>query len=76
MDQLGSEKPETRIDGFPTLWRIAEHSARDREAVLSSQAAYLRTHLPRPPRGEHPAADVPINGIRPLGLRAADAQGR
>ncbi|MEU8473006.1 pentapeptide repeat-containing protein [Streptomyces sp. NPDC029006] len=75
VDQLGSDKLETRIGGLHALWRIAEHSARDREAVISMQAAYLRTHLPWPPaRSDAPAADVPINDIVPLEVRAADAQ--
>ncbi|MFE9399253.1 pentapeptide repeat-containing protein [Streptomyces flavidovirens] len=75
VDQLGSDKLETRIGGLHALWRIAEHSARDREAVISIQAAYLRTHLPWPPAGpEAPAADVPINDVVPLEVRAADAQ--
>ncbi|WP_404199238.1 pentapeptide repeat-containing protein [Streptomyces tauricus] len=75
VEQLGSEKLQTRIGGLHALWRIAEHSQRDREAVLSIQAAYLRSHLPWPPTaGQAPAADVPINDIAPLELRAADAQ--
>ncbi|MFD9319377.1 pentapeptide repeat-containing protein [Streptomyces sp. NPDC060053] len=75
VDQLGSDKLETRIGGLHALWRIAEHSARDREAVISIQAAYLRTHLPWPPAGrEAPAADAPINDVVPLEVRAADAQ--
>ncbi|MFH8991092.1 pentapeptide repeat-containing protein [Streptomyces sp. NPDC017940] len=75
VDQLGSDKLETRIGGLHALWRIAEHSARDREAIISLQAAYLRTHLPWPPAGpEAPAADVPINDVAPLEVRAADAQ--
>ncbi|MER5432219.1 pentapeptide repeat-containing protein [Streptomyces sp. NPDC002588] len=75
VDQLGSDKLETRIGGLHALWRIAEHSARDREAVVSIQAAYLRTHLPWPPTAPGaPAADVPINDVVPLEVRAADAQ--
>jgi hypothetical protein len=75
VDQLGSDKLETRIGGLHALWRIAEHSARDREAVISIQAAYLRTHLPWPPAGpDAPATDVPINDVVPLEVRAADAQ--
>ncbi|KUO05450.1 hypothetical protein AQJ67_06720 [Streptomyces caeruleatus] len=75
VDQLGSDKLETRIGGLHALWRIAEHSARDREAVVSIQAAYLRTHLPWPPvRPEAPAADLSINDVVPLEVRAADAQ--
>jgi hypothetical protein len=62
VDQLGSDKLETRIGGLHALWRIAEHSARDCEAVISNEVAYLRTHLPWPPAGPQvPAADVPIN---------------
>lgn len=75
VDQLGSDKLDVRIGGLHALWRIAEQSARDREAIISIQAAYLRTHLPWPPAGlEPPAADVPINDIAPLETRAADAQ--
>ncbi|MEU7472086.1 pentapeptide repeat-containing protein [Streptomyces sp. NPDC044984] len=75
VDQLGSDKLDVRIGGLHALWRIAEQSARDREAIISIQAAYLRTHLPWPPAGpEAPAADVPINDIAPLETRAADAQ--
>ncbi|PWU54182.1 pentapeptide repeat-containing protein [Micromonospora globispora] len=75
VDQLGSDKLDVRIGGLHALWRIAEHSARDREAVISIQAGFLRTHLPWPPLGpETPAADVPINDIAPLETRAADAQ--
>ncbi|MFG2452881.1 pentapeptide repeat-containing protein [Streptomyces sp. NPDC048512] len=75
VDQLGSDKLDVRIGGLHALWRIAEQSARDREAIISIQAAYLRTHLPWPPAGiQAPAADVPINDIAPLETRAADAQ--
>ncbi|MFH8616364.1 pentapeptide repeat-containing protein [Streptomyces sp. NPDC017979] len=75
VDQLGSDKLATRIGGLHALWRIAEHSARDRQAVISIQAAYLRTHLPWPPTGpEAPAADAPINDVVPLEVRVADAQ--
>ncbi|MFG3287070.1 pentapeptide repeat-containing protein [Streptomyces sp. NPDC048111] len=75
VDQLGSDKLDVRIGGLHALWRIAEQSARDREAIISIQAAYLRTHLPWPPAGPHaPAADAPINDIAPLETRGADAQ--
>lgn len=75
VDQLGSDKLDVRIGGLHALWRIAEQSARDREAIISIQAAYLRTHLPWPPAGpESPPADVPINDVAPLETRAADAQ--
>ncbi|MEV7343910.1 hypothetical protein [Streptomyces sp. NPDC093544] len=66
VDQLGSDKLDVRIGGLHALWRIAEQSARDREAIISIQAAYLRTHLPWPPTGpESPAADVSINDVAP-----------
>ncbi|MFD3929369.1 pentapeptide repeat-containing protein [Streptomyces sp. NPDC058614] len=76
VDQLGSDKLDVRIGGLHALWRIAEQSGRDREAIISIQAAYLRTHLPWPPSGpESPAAaDAPINDVAPLETRAADAQ--
>ncbi|MEW2632825.1 pentapeptide repeat-containing protein [Streptomyces sp. NPDC048389] len=75
VDQLGTDRLETRIGGLHALWRIAEHSARDREAVISIQAAYLRTHLPWPPTAPGtPAADAPVNDVAPLEVRAPDAQ--
>lgn len=75
VDQLGSDKLDVRIGGLHALWRIAEQSARDREAIISIQAAYLRTHLPWPPAEPGPpAADAPINDIAPLETRAADTQ--
>ncbi|WP_443073308.1 pentapeptide repeat-containing protein [Streptomyces sp. NBC_01451] len=75
VDQLGSDKLDVRIGGLHALWRIAEQSARDRAAVISIQAAYLRTHLPWPPAGpQSPTADTPINDVPPLETRAADAQ--
>lgn len=75
VDQLGSDKLDVRIGGLYALWRIADHSVRDREAVISIMAAYLRTHLPWPPQEPSaPAADVSINAVRPLETRAADAQ--
>ncbi|MZE70136.1 pentapeptide repeat-containing protein [Streptomyces sp. SID5789] len=75
VDQLGSDKLDVRIGGLHALWRIAEQSTRDREAIISLQAAYLRTHLTWPPAGpESPGPDVPINDVAPLETRAADAQ--
>ncbi|MFF7391641.1 pentapeptide repeat-containing protein [Streptomyces scabiei] len=87
VDQLGSDKVDVRIGGLHALWRIAEHSARDREAILSILAAYLRTHLPWPPptgpedpaalgarAAAVPSAQTPINDVAPLEVRAADAQ--
>lgn len=74
VDQLGSDKLDVRIGGVYALWRIADHSDRDREAVVSIMAAYLRTHLPWPPQEPAPAAGVSINSVPPLETRAADAQ--
>ncbi|MEY9964883.1 hypothetical protein ABIA33_002925 [Streptacidiphilus sp. MAP12-16] len=75
VDQLGSDKQDVRIGGLHALWRIAEHSARDREAIISIQAAFLRSHLPWPPAGsQSPPPEAPINDVAPLETRAADAQ--
>lgn len=76
VDQLGSDKLDVRIGGLHALWRIAEHSARDREAILSILAAYLRTHLPWPPAelDSVPSAEAHINDVAPLEVRVADAQ--
>ncbi|MFF4490332.1 pentapeptide repeat-containing protein [Streptomyces sp. NPDC001544] len=75
VDQLGSDKLDVRIGGIYALWRIADHSVRDHEAVVSIMAAYLRTHLPWPPQEPGvPPADASINSVLPLETRAADAQ--
>ncbi|WP_433892580.1 pentapeptide repeat-containing protein [Streptomyces sp. CA-111067] len=74
VDQLGSDKQDVRIGGLHALWQIGEQSARDREAVISIQAAYLRTHLPWTPTGPGSAANVSINDVAPLESRAADTQ--
>ncbi|WP_228044138.1 pentapeptide repeat-containing protein [Streptomyces ferrugineus] len=75
VDQLGSDKLDVRIGGIYALWRIADHSVRDHEAVVSIMAAYLRTHLPWPPQEPGvPPADASINSVQPLETRAADAQ--
>ncbi|MGW5351322.1 pentapeptide repeat-containing protein [Streptomyces sp. NPDC004031] len=76
VEHLGSDKLDVRIGGIHALWRIADHSARDHEAVVALMAAYLRTHLPWPPPHAPgvPAAEVSVNEVRPLETRAADAQ--
>ncbi|MFB7664880.1 pentapeptide repeat-containing protein [Kitasatospora sp. NPDC056138] len=75
VDQLGSEKLDVRIGGLYALWRIADHSAHDREPIVSIMAAFLRTHLPWPPQGsEALSAETSVNSVPPLETRAADAQ--
>ncbi|MBT2367008.1 pentapeptide repeat-containing protein [Streptomyces sp. ISL-10] len=75
VDQTGSDKLDVRIGGLYSLWRVAEHSHRDREAVIAIMAAFLRIHLPWPPSSpDAPAADAPINSVPPLETRAPDAQ--
>ena len=49
VDQLGGDKPDVRIGGLHALQRLAEHSPRDRDAVISTLAAFLRVHQPWPP---------------------------
>ncbi|MFE2436324.1 hypothetical protein ACFXA8_16730, partial [Streptomyces sp. NPDC059409] len=68
VDQLGSDKLDVRIGGLHALWRIAEQSDRDREAIISILAAYLRTHLPWPrPGAPAPAAALPPHPNPPPG---------
>lgn len=75
VDQLGGDKPDVRIGGLHALQRLAEHSARDRDAVISTLAAFLRVHQPWPPTGPSaPAADAPIDSVAPLETRAPDGQ--
>ncbi|NUK72572.1 pentapeptide repeat-containing protein [Streptomyces lunaelactis] len=77
VEQTGSDKLDVRIGGLYALWRVADHSDRDREAVIAIMAAFIRTHLPWPgaETGSHaPAADTLINSVQPLETRSADAQ--
>jgi uncharacterized protein YjbI with pentapeptide repeats len=75
VDQLGGDKPDVRIGGLHALQRLAEHSARDRDAVISTLAAFLRVHQPWPPAGPSaPAAGADINSVTPLETRAPDSQ--
>ncbi|GAA3646297.1 pentapeptide repeat-containing protein [Streptomyces chitinivorans] len=75
VEQIGSDKPAVRIGGLHALWRVADHSDREREAVIAIMAAFLRTHLRWPPTGPGaPAPDTPINSVPPLETRAPDAQ--
>jgi hypothetical protein len=75
VEQLGSDKPAVRIGGLHALWRIAEQSPEERDAVISIQAAYLRTRLRWPPTDpDAPPADASIGDVAPLEERAADAQ--
>ncbi|GAA2463616.1 pentapeptide repeat-containing protein [Streptomyces macrosporus] len=75
VEQIGSDKPDVRIGGLYALWRVADHSKREREAVVSIMAAFLRTHLRWPPTEPGaPAPDAPINSVPPLETRAPDAQ--
>lgn len=83
VDQLGSEKTDVRIGGLYALRRIADHSAHDRESVISIKAAFLRTHLPWPAQAhlpwpaqgqDFPEAGLSINSVPPLETRAPDAQ--
>ncbi|WP_223297406.1 pentapeptide repeat-containing protein [Catenulispora acidiphila] len=75
IDQLGSDKQDVRIGGLHALWRLAKHSEGDRQAVISTMAAFLRTHQPWPPAGPPaPAADADINDVAPLETRAPDSQ--
>jgi hypothetical protein len=75
IDQLGSDKQDVRIGGLHALWRLAKHSEGNRQAVISTMAAFLRTHQPWPPAGPPaPAADADINDVAPLETRAPDSQ--
>lgn len=75
IEQLGGDKPDVRIGGLHALRRLAEHSVRDRDAVISTLAAFLRAHQPWPPAGPPaPAADADINTVAPLETRAPDSQ--
>ncbi|WP_207944543.1 pentapeptide repeat-containing protein [Actinomadura rubrisoli] len=74
VDQLGSDKLDVRIRGLYALWRIADHSPGDQEAVISILTAFIRTHLPWPPQDDQPSQDALIDTVRPVETRTADAQ--
>jgi hypothetical protein len=68
IEHIGNEKVDVRIGGIYALERIARNSIRDRDAIISTLSAFIRTHATRPadePEGE--AAES-------LAMRASDIQ--
>jgi hypothetical protein len=69
--QTGSDNLDVRIGGLYALWRVADHSERDREAVIAIMAAFVRIHLPWTRSDpDLPPVNVPINSVLPLETRA------
>lgn len=52
VEHLGHDNRAVRLGAIYALERIAKDSARDRDTILETLAAYIREHAPWPPRGE------------------------
>ena len=50
VEQLGSDKLETRLGGIYTLERIAQESEREYWPIMETLTAFVREHAPWPPR--------------------------
>jgi hypothetical protein len=50
VEQLGSDKLETRLGGIYTLERLAQESEREYWPIMETLTAYVREHAPWPPR--------------------------
>ena len=50
VEQLGSDKLETRLGGIYTLDRIAQESEREYWPIMETLAAFVRERAPWPPR--------------------------
>src|SRR5512132_2244120 len=50
VEQLGSDKLETRLGGIYTLERISRESEREYWPIMETLTAYVREHAPWPPR--------------------------
>lgn len=50
VEQLGHKKRAVRLGAIYALERIAKDSARDRDTIVETLAAYIREHAPRKPQ--------------------------
>jgi hypothetical protein len=71
IDQLGSDRQETRIGGIYGLEQIAQQSPETRLAVAEVLAAYLRRRARRPAK---PFDDTGPTRLQQLRVRAPDVQ--
>jgi uncharacterized protein YjbI with pentapeptide repeats len=71
IDQLGSDRQETRIGGIYGLEQIARQSPETRLAVTEVLAAYLRRRAPRPAK---PSDNSRSSRFQELRVRAPDVQ--
>ena len=55
VEQLGSDKLETRLGAIYTLERISQESEREYWPIMETLTAYVREHAPWPPRQAHGA---------------------
>jgi hypothetical protein len=75
IDQLGHAELDVRLGGIYALERIAIDSPDDRAAIVEVLTAFVRGHMPWPPRlpGQY-LADAPIDQVPELQVRAPDVQ--
>ncbi len=73
VEQLGHEKRAVRLGAIYALERIAKDSARDRDTIVETLAAYIRENAPWPPRdkesGQPFAGDTLEAEKKRLGVR-------
>ena len=59
VEQLGSDKLETRLGGIYTLERIARESEREYWPIMETLTAFVREHAPWPPDRRPPRLKQP-----------------
>src|SRR5262249_36179474 len=64
VEQLGSEKLETRLGGIYTLERLSQESERDYWPIMETLTAFIREHA-RWESGQKPAPFLPLDGTVP-----------
>jgi hypothetical protein len=75
IEQLGQAELDMRLGGIYALERIAKDSPDDRTTIAEVLTAFIRGHAPWPPRlDDQPHADVPIEEVSELQVRAPDVQ--
>ena len=68
IDHLGSDKIDVRMGGVYALERIGRNSPGDRDAIVATLSAFIRTHCPRV------STDVVEEDLPTLAIRAHDVQ--
>jgi hypothetical protein len=72
VEQTGSDKLDVRIGGLYALWRVADHSDRDREAVIAIMAAF-EAEVAQPARLRYWPGAIPYSRLNALAKANSDA---